>query len=318
MILGRIIFPGQESNEYICHASLEETDLIKSMTGFGQGEAGDGKYSVRVEIKSVNHRYLDLFFRVPKQYNQLEEVMRRTISDRIARGRVEVTVYVEEFGDQERIVEINAALLQGYLNALGEIKAEIGSNEAITLAQVLSLPGVLEVNEPAFDWEDLQRTLVQATAAALDGLESMRVAEGRRLFEDLQEKTLLVENLSQRVAQIAPQMVVDYKNRLLERLGDLIDGTTLTEERFLIEVAIFADRCSIDEELVRLTSHIQQLKEALRSTRPVGRKLDFLIQEMNREVNTIGSKGNNVHIAGFVVDMKSELEKIREQVQNIE
>ncbi|NMB00981.1 MAG: YicC family protein [Firmicutes bacterium] len=292
--------------------------MIKSMTGFGQGEVANDHYAVRVEVKSVNHRYLDLFLRIPKQYTQLEEVLRRAIGERITRGRVEAVVSVEEFGDQERSVQINAPLLRGYLEALKVMKDELGSKEAITLDHVLPLPGVLEVDEPPLDWEDLQRVLLEATNRALDGLEEMRASEGRRLFEDLQGKIDLVENLKDQVAQIAPQVVVDYKNRLRERLDELLNGTTLTEERFLGEVAIFADRCSIDEELVRLTSHIQQLRETLHSDQSVGRKLDFLIQEMNREVNTIGSKGNNVRIAGLVVELKSELEKIREQMQNIE
>lgn len=292
--------------------------MIKSMTGFGQGEAANDYYSVRVELKSVNHRFLDLFFRIPKQYSQLEEVLRRAIGERITRGRVEVAVFVEEFSQKERIVEINAPLLRGYLDALKVIKEELGSDEAITLAQILPLPGILEVDEPPLDLEDLQKVLLQATESALDGLEAMRVTEGRRLFEDLQNKINTVEKLKGQVASIAPQVVVDYQERLRERLGELLDGTTLTEERFIGEVAIFADRCSIDEELVRLTSHIQELREALHSEQSVGRKLDFLLQEMNREVNTIGSKGNNVHIARLVVELKSELEKIREQVQNIE
>lgn len=292
--------------------------MIKSMTGFGQGEATSGQYEVRVELKSVNHRYLDLFLRIPKQYTQLEEILRRMIGERITRGRVEALVSVEEFGHKERSVQINTPLLQGYVEALQAMKAELGSDEAITLNQVLSLPGVLEVDEPDLDWEQLQVLLAQATTLALDGLEAMRVAEGRQLCADLEDKISLVESLADQVAQIAPQVADDYKNRLRERLGELIDGTTLTEERFLGEVAIFADRCSIDEELVRLTSHLGQLKETLRSDKSVGRKLDFLIQEMNREVNTIGSKGNNVDIARLVVELKSELEKIREQMQNIE
>lgn len=292
--------------------------MIKSMTGFGQGEATRSTYAVQVEVKSVNHRYLDLFFRVPKQYSQLEETIRSTITGRIARGRVEVMLSVEEFGDQERIIQINNALLQGYLGALNVIKEELRSNEPIQLMHVLSLPGLLEVDEPPLDWDDLYSAVAEATSAALDGLEAMRTAEGRRLFEDLEAKTHLVEQLREEVGKTAPQVILDYKNRLREHLGELLDGTTLTEDRFLGEVAIFADRCSIDEELVRLKSHIQQFKETLRSTESVGRKLDFLIQEMNREVNTIGSKANNVHIAGLVVNMKSELEKIREQIQNIE
>ncbi|MDI9485734.1 MAG: YicC/YloC family endoribonuclease [Bacillota bacterium] len=292
--------------------------MIKSMTGFGQGEAADAGYAVQVEIKSVNHRYLDLFFRIPKQYSQLEETLRTVITGRLARGRVEVTLSVEEFGDQERIVQINNALLKGYLQALRTIQSELGSEDKIQLSDILVLPGLLEVDEPPLDWDNLQQLVAQAANAALDGLEAMREAEGRRLCADLEEKLLQVEKLRADVAGIAPQVVVDYRKRLRERLGELLDGTTLTEERFLGEVAIFADRCSIDEELVRLASHIQEFKETLKSHASVGRKLDFLIQEMNREVNTIGSKANNVHIAASVVSMKSELEKIREQVQNIE
>ena len=292
--------------------------MIKSMTGFGQGEAADAGYAVQVEIKSVNHRYLDLFFRIPKQYSQLEETLRTVITGRLARGRVEVTLSVEEFGDQERIVQINNALLKGYLQALRTIQSELGSEDKIQLSDILVLPGLLEVDEPPLDWDNLQQLVAQAANAALDGLEAMREAEGRRLCADLEEKLLQVEKLRADVAGIAPQVVVDYRKRLRERLGELLDGTTLTEERFLGEVAIFADRCSIDEELVRLASHIQEFKETLKSHASVGRKLDFLIQEMNREVNTIGSKANNVRIAASVVSMKSELEKIREQVQNIE
>lgn len=292
--------------------------MIKSMTGFGQGEAKNQHYGVQVELKSVNHRYLDLFIRLPKQYNQFEEPLRSAIQGRIARGRVEVMINVEEFGEQERIVGINEALLQGYLQALDTVRAVIGSTEQITLTQVLALPDLVEIQEPELDWDSLQVVFLEATQLALDNLENMRKVEGQRLKEDLLAKTAVVESLVDQVSEIAPQVVEDYRKRLQERLGDLLDGTNITEERFLGEVAIFADRCSIDEELVRLSSHIQQLKGSLHSDQAVGRKLDFLIQEMNREVNTIGSKANNLRIASLVVDMKSELEKIREQVQNIE
>src|SRR5690554_2733843 len=288
------------------------------MTGFGQGEATSERYAVRVELRSVNHRYLDLFLRVPKQYSQLEEVLRRAIGERIARGRVEAAVTVEEFAQKERNVQLNAPLLLGYLRALGAIQEVLGSDEEVTLSQVLTLPGILEVEEPECDWEELQGVLLEAAGQALTDLEQMRAAEGARLCRDLEEKITRIAELQRQVAEIAPQVVVDYRERLRERLRELLQGTTLTEERFLAEVALFADRCSIDEELVRLASHTRQLKDLLHSTEPVGRKLDFLIQEMNREVNTIGAKGNNVQIASLVVELKSELEKVREQVQNIE
>lgn len=292
--------------------------MIKSMTGFGQGEAASDRYSARIELRSVNHRYLDMFLRVPKQYSQLEEVLRRVIAERVSRGRIEAAVSVEEFAQKERNVRLNAPLLQGYLRALEGIREILGSDEKITLSQILALPGVLEVEEPEADWEDLQKVLGEAAAQALDDLERMRAAEGARLFSDLQEKIVRLEELQSAVAQVAPQVVEDYRARLSERLRDLLHGTTLTEERFLAEVALFADRCSIDEELVRLGSHTQQLKELLHSTQPVGRKLDFLIQEMNREVNTIGSKVSDIDVTNRVISLKSEIEMIREQIQNIE
>jgi len=292
--------------------------VIRGMAGFGQGEAPSERYAVRVELRSLNHRYLDLFLRVPKQYSQLEEVLRRAIGERIARGRVEAAVTVEEFAQKERNVQLNAPLLLGYLRALGAIQEVLGSDEEVTLSQVLTLPGILEVEEPECDWEELQGVLLEAAGQVLTDLEQMRAAEGARLCRDLEEKITRIAELQRQVAEIAPQVVVDYRERLRERLRELLQGTTLTEERFLAEVALFADRCSIDEELVRLASHTQQLKGLLHSTEPVGRKLDFLIQEMNREVNTIGAKGSSAHIAGLVVELKSELEKVREQVQNIE
>lgn len=292
--------------------------MVKSMTGFGRGEAKNDYYSVQVELKSVNHRYLDLFIRLPKQYNLLEEPLRSAIQGRIARGRVEVMVNIEEFGEQGRIVGINDVLLQGYLSALQTIQETLGTTEEITLSHILSLPELVEIKEPEVNIDSLQDVFLEAINLALDNLEQMRKLEGQRLTDDLLKKILTIEELLDQVHHIAPQVVVDYRNRLQERLGDLLDGTTITDERFMGEVAIFADRCSIDEELVRLASHIQQLTSSLQSSQPIGRKLDFLIQEMNREVNTIGSKANNLQIAALVVEMKSELEKIREQVQNIE
>ncbi len=292
--------------------------MIKSMTGFGQGEAANEHYKVSVEVKSVNHRYLDLFFRLPRQYGRLEEGLRGEIQGRLSRGRVEVSVNVEDFGEKERIVEVNTGLLAGYLQALDVVRATMGSAEPVTLAQVLLLPDVLLVGEPELDWTSLNQLCLQAAGRALDCLEAMRGREGQSLQADLLDKVGRIEALLEKVAATAPTVVEDYRARLAERLAELLEGTTITEERFLGEVAIYAEKCSIDEELVRLSSHVQQFKHCLRADESIGRRLDFLLQEMNREVNTIGSKGNDVHIASCVVELKSELEKMREQVQNIE
>lgn len=292
--------------------------MVKSMTGFGQGEYTGTGWSVQVEMKSVNHRYLDFFLRIPKQYNQLEEMLRAMVQEKVARGRLEITVSVEEFGDRERNVKVNRALLRGYVQALMAIQKELEIKESITLEQILMIPDLLQLEEPEVDWANLQKCFRQAVIIALEKLEGMRLTEGKQLKQDLEQRIALVEGQIEEIAHIAPTVVEDYKSRLQERLGDLLDGTTISDERFLGEVAIFADKCSIDEELVRFNSHIQQFKKSLHSQQSIGRKLEFLLQEMNREVNTIGSKGNNVIIAGLVVDIKSELEKMREQVQNIE
>lgn len=292
--------------------------MIKSMTGFGQGEASNQEWSVKVEMKSVNHRYLDLWLRIPKQYSLLEEPIRMLIQEEMSRGRVEVSVNIEEFGDRQRNVRINKPLLNGYLAALETIQQELGIKESIKLDHILQLPDLLELEEPDVNWDSLQETVLKAVRTALDELEAMRRNEGYQLSQDILMKISLIERHVDRISEIAPAVVQDYRERLKERLGDLLDGTTITEERFVGEVALFADKCSIDEELVRLKSHIQQFRQSIEKESPVGRKLDFLLQEMNREINTIGSKGNNVGIAGLVVDVKSELEKIREQVQNIE
>lgn len=292
--------------------------MIKSMTGFGQGEASNQEWSVKVEMKSVNHRYLDLWLRIPKQYSLLEEPIRMLIQEEMSRGRVEVSVNIEEFGDRQRNVRINKPLLNGYLAALETIQQELGIKESIKLDHILQLPDLLELEEPDVNWDSLQETVLKAVRTALDELEAMRRNEGYQLSQDILMKISLIERHVDRISEIAPAVVQDYRERLKERLGDLLDGTTITEERFVGEVALFADKCSIDEELVRLRSHIQQFRQSIEKESPVGRKLDFLLQEMNREINTIGSKGNNVGIAGLVVDVKSELEKIREQVQNIE
>lgn len=292
--------------------------VIKSMTGFGQGEARNAHWAVRVEIRSVNHRYLDLAFRVPKQYYLLEEPLRQAVQSKMARGRVEVFVNVEEFGEKERKVTVNQALLRGYLRALHSIQKTLGTPEPLSLQQVLLLPDLFTLEEPDLDWENLEEVFLEAVDQALQELDRMRRTEGQQLAQDLEVKLDSVEILMKKIARVAPEVAEDYKKRLQERLGDLLDGTTISEERFLGEVAIFADKCSIDEELVRFESHVRQFRENLLSHRSVGRKLDFLLQEMNREVNTIGAKGNNAVIAGFVVEIKSELEKMREQVQNIE
>lgn len=292
--------------------------MLKSMTGFGRGEAVGEGWLVKVEMKSVNHRYLDLAPRMSRDYARLEETVRRVVQSRLSRGRVDVSVVVEEFEPQERTVKVNMPLLRGYLAALEQIRSELPDQQKITLDQILDLPGVLEPEDPEIDWEHLTALTEEALDQALTDLEAMRAQEGALLQKDILTKLAQIHELVDSIEQQAPEVVDAYRMRLRERLRELLDGTSLTEERFIGEVALFAERAAIDEEIVRLRSHLNQFEQTLGSDEPVGRKLDFLLQEMNREVNTIGSKSSSIDIAGAVVEIKSVLEKIREQVQNIE
>lgn len=291
--------------------------MLKSMTGFGRGEAAGQGWQIKVEMKSVNHRYLDLSVRIGRDYTLLEETVRRAVQSRLARGRVEVSVFVEELEPVERTVKVNMPLLRGYLRALEQVQSQLPVRQDITLDQILTLP-VFEPEDPEIDWENLVLLTEQALGAALDELENMRALEGAQLQRDVAAKLEQVSHLVDRIDEAAPQVVKAYRTRLRERLRELLEGTSLTEERFLAEVALFADKAAIDEELVRLRSHLRQFARAMEAGEPVGRKLDFLLQEMNREVNTIGAKANSIEIANAVVDIKTMLEKIREQIQNIE
>lgn len=292
--------------------------MLRSMTGFGRGEAAGEGWLVKVEMKSVNHRYLDLAPRMSRDYGRLEETVRRVVQNRLSRGRVDVSIVVEELEPQERTVKVNMPLLRGYLAALEQIQSELPKQQDITLDQILDLPGVLEPEDPEIDWEQLTALTEAALDQALDELETMRAQEGAVLQKDILGKLAQIQEIIVLIEKKAPEVVEAYRLRLRERLRELLDGTSLTEERFLGEVAMFAERSAIDEEIVRLKSHIKQFEKTLESDEPVGRKLDFLLQEMNREVNTIGSKSSSIDIAGAVVEIKSVLEKIREQIQNIE
>lgn len=292
--------------------------MVSSMTGFGRAELTRDNWNVKLEIKSVNHRYLDMALRLPKAYGGLEDALRRTIQGEFARGRVEVFLNIEEFGEQTRMVKVDKPLLKGYVSALQEVQKELGFSELLSLEHILKLPDVMQISEPEINWEELEGLVLETLHVAITQLQNMRSAEGEKLAHDILHKLTTIEHLIQRIEGRAPEVVIAYRRRLEERISEILQGTSLSEDRLVTEVAIFADRCSIDEELVRLGSHIQQFRQSFQQTVPVGRKLDFLLQEMNREINTIGSKANDGDTAGLVVEVKSELEKIREQVQNIE
>jgi len=292
--------------------------MIKSMTGFGRGKIEDGGKELMVEIKTVNHRYCDIYIKMPRQISFLEDKVREVIRKKISRGKVDVYITYDDFSEDSKDIIIDRALAEAYNRSVQLLRDEFGLKDDISVSLIARFPDVLRVEKPEEDEEKIWSLLSVALNDALDALINMRQIEGEGLMHDLLERTTIIENNIKEISIRAPEVVKEYKCKLENRIKELLDQQIVDENRLAMEVAIFADRCSIEEELVRLGSHIKQLRETLKLSQPVGRKLDFLLQELNREINTIGSKANDLIITNQVVEIKSELEKIREQIQNIE
>lgn len=293
--------------------------MIKSMTGFGRGEARDNVRQFVVEIKSVNHRYNDIVVRMPKRLSYLEEKVKELVKDEIKRGRVELYISLENIGEGDTDIALNLPLTQKYLNCLRELQNQFQVTDDISVSLLAKLPDVIKIETAKEDEDQMWLGLKDASLKALKLLMDMRSDEGKKLAEDIENRCAYITDIIKAVEKRAPLVVLEYKEKLRERINELLeDAIQLDETRLNTEVVIYADKCNITEEIVRLNSHIYQLQKALKENQPVGRKLDFLIQEMNREVNTIASKSNDLEIINHVVELKSELEKIREQVQNIE
>ncbi|MHB8156967.1 MAG: YicC/YloC family endoribonuclease [Desulfocucumaceae bacterium] len=292
--------------------------MSKSMTGFGRGEAiGHGK-KFTVELKSVNHRFVEVVLRMPKHIFSLEEKSRRCVLERVARGRVDGFVSVEQFTERIPTVKVDKALASSYYKAMGELLDELGIADSIRSEHIFNLPGVFSLAEPEENTLEWWPVLEQAIRAAVDGLIEMRESEGGRLKDDLLVRLGRIMKMTSEIESRSPLVVDEYRERLTLRLKDWLADSSLDMSRVMAEVTIYAEKSSISEEIVRLYSHLVQASESLGGTEPVGRKLDFIIQEMNREINTISSKSSDIQISSYVVEMKSELEKIREQVQNLE
>lgn len=292
--------------------------MIKSMTGFGRGEAVAAGKKFTFELKAVNHRYNEVVLRLPRSLTPLEDRIRRLVQTRITRGRVDGFLGLEDCGEKNASVKVDKALAAAYYNAMKELQETLGIDGEIQLKQLISLPGVLTMEEPADDIEDWWPAIQEAVEAALGQLVRMRMVEGEQLAVDLLSRAEKLKMLNQSIRERSPLVVEDYRERLVTRLNDYMRDGIITPDRLAAEATIFAERSSITEENVRLESHLQQMKSCLEAGESVGRKLDFLIQEMNREINTIASKASDLEISRAVVEAKSELEKIREQVQNIE
>ena len=293
--------------------------MIKSMTGFGKGEFTDGKRNVICEIRSVNHRYSDIFIKMPRRYSFAEEKIKSIIKETVKRGKVEVSVVVESITEEDITIKLNPLVARQYIDNLRMLKDEFGLEGEISLETIANLPDVMKNAPDIDDEEEVTSSIEEAVRTAVANLDQMRVIEGQKLAEDLTMRGELIRKYVSEIEERAPEIVKEYKQKLYDRISELVEGMVeVPDERILVEAAVFADKTNITEELVRLDSHISQLHQILGAAKSNGKKLDFLVQEMNREANTIGSKANDNDITGAVIEIKSEVEKIREQVQNIE
>ncbi len=292
--------------------------MVKSMTGFGRAQESFERFNITVEIKSVNHRYFEFSSRVPRGCSFLEDKLKQRAASVIARGKAECFVTVEALADTSVTVSVNTPLAKGYLNAVNEIANELSLENDLTAYGLARIPDVLTVTKNPLDEEELTEAVLKTLDGALESFSEMRAVEGEKLYEDISSRAAFITELVAFIEERSPETVKAYNDKLLERMREVLGDTQVDEARLLTEAAIFADKVAVAEETVRLRSHIDQLHSLLKSDVPVGRKLDFLVQEMNREANTIGSKAQDVEIARRVIDIKAEIEKIREQIQNIE
>ena len=292
--------------------------MIKSMTGYGRAVETVNGREYTVELRSVNNRYLDCSVRLPRMLSFAEEAVKQAVKTVVSRGKVDVFISLRSEAEEDVTVKLNDAVLQGYLDAMRQMVSQYGVRDDISVSTVSRLPDVFSVEKKEADEEQLRQDLLQVVYAALENYNAMRETEGAALDADLRNRRRTILELVEQVEQGNAQTVVDYRARLEKKLREVLENTAIDESRILTEAAIFADKVAVDEETVRLRSHLDQMVTMLDGGGAIGRKLDFLLQEMNREANTTGSKCTDVRLAKIVVDIKAELEKIREQTQNIE
>lgn len=292
--------------------------MIRSMTGYGRSEQIVDGRAVTVEIKSVNHRYFEFSCRTTRGYSFLEEKLKSFLQGRITRGKVDAYISVETLESAQTQVLVNHSLAEGYVQALRELAERYGLRDDISVSTVSRYSDIFSVHKAPEDEEAVWNSVQQAAEEALKNFLAMREAEGERLRADVLSRAGTIMKLVDEIETRSPQTVAEYQERLRQKIQELLGDNTVDEQRLLTETAIFADKVAVAEETVRLRSHFRQMEEMMKTDAPIGRKLDFLVQEMNREANTIGSKAVDSKIAYLVVDIKAEIEKIREQIQNIE
>ena len=292
--------------------------MIKSMTGYGRAVETVNGREFTVELRSVNNRYLDCSVKMPRSVSFAEEAVKQAVKQSVSRGKVDVFISVKSENSDDTKITLNTSVLEGYLGAMRQMVEQFSIRDDISVSTVSRLPEVFTVEKPEMDEEQLKADLMSVVSKALAGYDAMRCTEGKALDADLRSRGETILELVSQVEAGNAQTVIDYRTRLENKLKEVLGNTAIDESRILTEAAIFADKVCVDEETVRLRSHLQQMNTMLTGGGAVGRKLDFLLQEMNREANTIGSKCTDVKLARIVVDIKAELEKIREQTQNIE
>jgi uncharacterized protein (TIGR00255 family) len=292
--------------------------MIKSMTGYGSAKGTAEGFEITVELKSVNNRYLDTSVKLPRSFIFAEDAIKKAVQAHISRGKVDVFVTVDSSSAGDVTVKVNESLLKGYINAITHIFEEYPVTNDLTAMSVARLPDVLCVEKVDMDAEQIAAEITEIAERALKDFDEMREREGEKLRDDVLSRIDTIDRLVSIIEEKAPETVKEYRARLEQKMAEVLATSGIEESRILAEAAIFADHIAVDEETVRLRSHMSQLKTMITGSSPIGRKIDFLVQEFNREANTIGSKCQNSEIAHVVVDLKSEIEKIREQIQNIE
>ena len=291
--------------------------MIKSMTGYGKANLEKNSRKYIIEIKSVNHRYMDISIKMPRALSYLEEIIKNEISKNIKRGKVDVFITFENNSIEGREIKINTELAKGYIKELRKLAKEENILSDIQVNDIARYPDVLTIQDSQDD-EEIKHEILEVVGKATENLVSMRKTEGEKIAKDLKERLELIQNKVNEVSKLSTGLIEEYVVKLEERVKQILKDQEIDKARLAQEVVIYADRCSIEEEITRLNSHIAQFNKLLNSDEAVGKKLDFIIQEMNRETNTIGSKANSLEITNSVIDMKTEIENLREQVQNIE
>lgn len=292
--------------------------MVRSMTGYGRYQQIVGNRDILVEIRSVNYRYFEFSCRIPRNMGYLEEKLKRLIKENVSRGKIEVLVTINNVDGKDETISVNMGVAQGYIDALRSANDTFKLPDDLTLSQLSRFPDVFTVIKTIDDENEIWDAVKLVAEKSLEKFVAMKSVEGEKMFNDVLSKLDTIESMVGVVEVASPQTVENYRKRLYDKLSEVLESKDIDESRIVTECALLSEKLAVDEETVRLRSHISQFRELLNSTESVGRKLDFLIQEMNREVNTTGSKAQDITITKTVVDMKSELEKIREQIQNIE